>query len=112
MDETQETGSAPAWKNAKASPSQAMSNSPSAASSCSQGRAPDFHLDYLDLADMAVHTVGLADSAGMVRLLSVAHSLERQVCQVVMRQWEALCADLPLNAHDSRSGICCSERSL
>ena len=111
MDETQETGSAPAWKNASAKPSQAMSNSPSAASSCSQGRAPDFHLDYLDLADMAVHTVGLADSAGMIRLLNVANSLDRPVCQLVTRQWEALCADLSLDAYGLGSGICCSERS-
>jgi hypothetical protein len=31
--------------------------------------APDFRLDYLDLADLAIRTVGLADSAGMVRRL-------------------------------------------
>ncbi len=57
--------------------------------------APDFCLDYLDLADMAVRTVGLADSAGMVRLLNVVNSLERPVCQLVTRQWGALCAALP-----------------
>jgi peroxiredoxin len=73
--------------------------------------APNFHLDYLDLADTAVHTVGLAGSAGMVRLLSVANSLERPVCQLVTRQWEALSADLPLNAYGSGSGNCCSEWS-
>ena len=60
--------------------------------------APDFRLDYLDLADMAIRTVGLADSAGMVRLLSVVNSLERPVCQRVTRQWEALCAALSPNA--------------
>ena len=60
--------------------------------------APDFRLDYLDLADMAVRTVGLADSAGMVRLLNVVNSLERPVCQLVTRQWEALCAALPPDA--------------
>src|SRR5437773_11223611 len=60
--------------------------------------APDFRLDYLDLADLAMHTVGLADSAGLVRLLSVVNSLERPLCQRVTRQWEALCADLPPNA--------------
>lgn len=59
--------------------------------------APDFSLDYLDLADMVVRTVGLADSAGMVRLLNVVNSLERPLCQVVTRRWEALCADLPPN---------------
>jgi len=60
--------------------------------------APDFRLDYLDLADMAIRTVGLADSAGMVRLLSVVNSLERPVCQHVTRQWEALCTTLPPEA--------------
>jgi thiol peroxidase len=60
--------------------------------------APDFQLDYLDLADLAIRTVGLADSAGMVRLLSVVNSLERPLCQRVTRQWEALCAVLPANA--------------
>jgi thioredoxin-dependent peroxiredoxin len=59
--------------------------------------APDFSLDYLDLADMVVRTVGLADSAGMMRLLNVVNSLERPLCQVVTRRWEALCADLPPN---------------
>jgi len=62
------------------------------------GTAPDFCLNYLDLVDMAVHTVRLSDSAGLVRLLSVVNSLERPVCQVVTRRWEALCEALPLNA--------------
>ena len=57
--------------------------------------APDFCLDYLDLADMAVRTISLADSKGLVRLLNVVNSLERSVCQRVTRQWEALCAALP-----------------
>jgi thiol peroxidase len=61
--------------------------------------APDFRLDYLDLADMAVRTVGLADSAGMVRLLNVVSSLQRPLCQRVTRQWEALCAALPSDAY-------------
>jgi thioredoxin-dependent peroxiredoxin len=56
--------------------------------------APDFSLEYLDLADMVVRTVGLADSAGMVRLLNVVNSLERPLCQVVTRRWEAERADL------------------
>ncbi len=60
--------------------------------------APDFSLDYLDLADIAVRTVHLADSAGMVRLLSVVNSLERPLCQLVTRRWEAHCAALPPNA--------------
>jgi len=60
--------------------------------------APNFRLDYLDLADQAVRTISLADSTGLVRLLSVVNSLERPVCQRVTRQWEALCAALPPNA--------------
>ena len=60
--------------------------------------APDFTLDYLDLVDLVVRSISLADSAGLVRLLSVVNSLERPVCQLVTRQWEALCATLPANA--------------
>jgi thioredoxin-dependent peroxiredoxin len=60
--------------------------------------APDFRLDYLDLADLAIRTISLADSTGLVRLLNVVNSLKRPVCQRVTRQWEALCADLPSNA--------------
>src|ERR1700746_2890810 len=60
--------------------------------------APNFWLDYLDLADLAVRTISLADSRGLVRLLSVVNSLERPVCQRVTRQWEGLCADLPSGA--------------
>ena len=60
--------------------------------------APNFCLDYLDLADLVVRTISLADSAGMVRLLSVVNSLERSVCQLVTRKWEALCPELPANA--------------
>jgi thioredoxin-dependent peroxiredoxin len=60
--------------------------------------APNFYLDYLDLADLVVRAISLADSAGLVRLLSVVNSLERPVCQLVTRQWEALCAVLPANA--------------
>ncbi len=62
------------------------------------GTAPDFCLNYLDLVDMAVHTVRLSDLAGMVRLLSMVNSLERPICQMVTRRWEALCAALPLDA--------------
>ena len=60
--------------------------------------APDFRLDYLDLADLAVRTISLADSRGMVRLLSVVNSLQRPICQHVTRRWEALSADLPPDA--------------
>jgi len=60
--------------------------------------APDFSLDYLDLADLVVRTISMADSRGLVRLLSVVNSLERPVCQRVTHQWEVLSADLPANA--------------
>jgi thioredoxin-dependent peroxiredoxin len=60
--------------------------------------APDFCLDYLDLADLAVSTISLADSTGLVRLLSMVNSLERPVCQLVTQHWETLCAALPPNA--------------
>src|SRR5579863_6128982 len=60
--------------------------------------APDFRLEYLDLADQEVRTVSLADLRGLVRLLSVVNSLQQPVCQHVTRQWEALCAALPPDA--------------
>jgi thiol peroxidase len=60
--------------------------------------APDFRLEYLDLADQEARTVSLADSRGLVRLLSVVNSLQRPVCQHVTRQWEALSASLPPDA--------------
>ncbi len=60
--------------------------------------APNFCLDYLDLADLVVRTISLADSSGLVRLLSVVNSLERPVCQRVTRKWDSLCAMLPPNA--------------
>jgi thioredoxin-dependent peroxiredoxin len=60
--------------------------------------APDFCLDYLDLADLVVHTVGLADSRGLIRLLNMVNSLERPLCQQVTRKWEALCVALPPDA--------------
>jgi thioredoxin-dependent peroxiredoxin len=61
-------------------------------------RAPDFRLEYLDLTDLVVRTVSLADSTGLMRLLNVINSLERPVCQHVTRHWEALCTDLPPDA--------------
>jgi len=60
--------------------------------------APDFSLNYLDLVDMAIRPVQLADLAGMVRLLNVVNSLERPLCQLVTRRWEVLCAALPPDA--------------
>ncbi len=60
--------------------------------------APDFRLDYLDLADLVIRTVSPADSTGLVRLLNVVNSLERPVCQRVTLQWEAMCAALPPGA--------------
>ena len=60
--------------------------------------APDFCLDYLDLADLVVRTISLADSVGLVRLLSVVNTLERPVCQHVTHRWEALCAAVPTDA--------------
>jgi thiol peroxidase len=60
--------------------------------------APDFCLDYLDLADLVVRTISLADSTGMVCLLSVVNGLQRPVCQQVTRQWETLRATLPPDA--------------
>jgi thioredoxin-dependent peroxiredoxin len=60
--------------------------------------APDFCLQYLDLVDMVVHTVRLPDLTGMVRLLSLVNSLERPVCQIVTRRWEALREALPPDA--------------
>jgi len=60
--------------------------------------APNFRLDYLDLADLVVRTISLADSVGMIRLLNVVNSLERPVCQLVTRKWEALCPELPAHA--------------
>jgi thioredoxin-dependent peroxiredoxin len=60
--------------------------------------APDFCLDYLDLADLVVRTISLADSTGLVRLLSVVNSLQRPLCQRVTLQWEVLRATLPSDA--------------
>ena len=60
--------------------------------------APDFCLHYLDLVDLAVHAVRLADLTGRVRLRSRVNSLERPLCQTVTRRWEALRAALPQDA--------------
>jgi peroxiredoxin len=60
--------------------------------------APDFTLDYLDLADLAVRTICLADSSGSVRLLTVVNSLASPLCQQVIKQWETLRVRLPPEA--------------
>src|SRR6266700_6927098 len=60
--------------------------------------APDFRLDYLDLADLAVRTISLADSTGQVRLLNLINTLESAHCQQVIKQWETLRVMLPPNA--------------
>ena len=60
--------------------------------------APDFHLDYLDLADLVVRAICLADSTGLVRLLGVVNTLESPHCQQVVKQWEALRVTLPPGA--------------
>ena len=57
--------------------------------------APDFRLDYFDLADLAVHTISLADSTGLVRLLNVVNTIESPRCQQVIKQWETLRVMLP-----------------
>ncbi len=43
-------------------------------------QAPDFILDHHDATDSVIHHVGLADSAGTVRLLNVVNSLDTPVC--------------------------------
>ncbi len=57
--------------------------------------APDFSLDYLDLTDMTVQSVRLADVVGNIRLFNVVNSLARPVCHRVTQHWEKLQADLP-----------------
>lgn len=60
--------------------------------------APDFSLEYLDLVDMTVRSVGLADVVGNIRLFNVVNSLVRPVCHLVTQRWEKLQADLPASA--------------
>ncbi|HZU66212.1 MAG TPA: redoxin domain-containing protein [Ktedonobacteraceae bacterium] len=60
--------------------------------------APNFSLDYLDLADMTVQSVRLADVVGNIRLFNVVNSLARPVCHRVTHHWERLQADLPASA--------------
>src|SRR5690348_8471064 len=60
--------------------------------------APEFLLEYLDLIEMTVQSARLADSARTVRLLTVANSLQRPVCQQVTQHWEAYRARVPPTA--------------
>ena len=57
--------------------------------------APDFALDYLDPADSSVHTIGLADSGGSVRLLNVVNSLDTPVCHIETHRWDEIRNELP-----------------
>lgn len=61
--------------------------------------APDYCLIYLDLVDLAVHTVRLSELTGIVRLFSMVNSVERPVCQEVTQRWEALREALPPEAY-------------
>jgi thiol peroxidase len=60
--------------------------------------APDFSLDYLDLVDMTVQSVRLADVAGRMRLFNVVNSLAKPLCHRITVQWEKLHTDLPPGA--------------
>src|SRR5215213_5028930 len=57
--------------------------------------APDFVLAHVDPATQTLRPVGLADSAGRVRLLNVVNSLDTPVCHAETRRWEQRRADLP-----------------
>ena len=57
--------------------------------------APDFLLDHVDPLGGTGSQVGLADSAGQVRLINVINSLDTPVCHVETHRWERLRAELP-----------------
>lgn len=59
--------------------------------------APDYCLEYLDLIEMVVRSTRLADSAGLVRVLSIVNSLKKPLCYRQTRHWEELSASLPAN---------------
>jgi thiol peroxidase len=59
---------------------------------------PDCTLEYLDLIDMVVRQTRLTDSQGMIRLLSIVNSLERQPCHDETLHWEKLRDKLPAGA--------------
>ena len=85
--ETEETGEQAIMEERMGEAFASNAQPASSADACTQEELlPDFCLNYLALVDMAVHTVRLSNSAGMVRLLSVVNSLERPVCQVVTRR--------------------------
>jgi thiol peroxidase len=50
--------------------------------------APDFTLDWIDGTTGAITPVGLADTAGAVRLLNVINSIDTPVCQIETRTWD------------------------
>ena len=58
-------------------------------------QAPAFELDCHTPGDAFPHTVSLADSAGVVRLLNVINSIDTPVCHVETRRWDELRAELP-----------------
>src|SRR5437867_4109326 len=58
-------------------------------------QAPDFALDHVDPANSSASVIGLADSAGKVRLLNIVNSLDTPVCHVETRHWDKLRAELP-----------------
>ena len=57
--------------------------------------APDFALEHLDPAEGTINIVGLADSAGTVRLFNVINSIDTPVCHIETRRWDQLRVDLP-----------------
>src|SRR5258708_2065632 len=61
--------------------------------------APDFRRECRDLIDVRVRCRGLADTAGMVHLLSVVNPLQKPLCHRQTRHWEQLSASLP-------AGVC------
>lgn len=60
--------------------------------------APDFRLDFVDLTDLGVRTISLADSTGLLRLLNIVNTLESPYCQQIAKRWETLRVTLPPEA--------------
>ncbi len=60
--------------------------------------APDFSLEYLDLADMTIQSAVLADIEGDTRLFNVVNSLARPVCHHITQHWEKIRPNLPPGA--------------
>jgi thiol peroxidase len=61
-------------------------------------QAPDFRLDGIDPEEGAIRQVDLTESAGLIRLLNVANSVDTSVCDLETRRWENLARDLPTGA--------------